>query len=78
VLWLALPIAVAAISFLQARERTCVVHAVLGTRENDDGVARLDAKLLPAVRRTSWRIAIQSAIVAAVATTVIYLIAPLG
>jgi hypothetical protein len=76
-LLLALPIAFAAFGFLQAREQTCVVHALLGTRENDDGVVKLDPNDQPEVRRRAWRVTIQSIIAAVVLTAVIYLVAGL-
>jgi hypothetical protein len=55
---LAIPVALAAVGFLQAREQTCVVHAMLGTRETDQGVVRLDPSDAPEVgvrsRRVLW------------------------
>jgi hypothetical protein len=74
-LLLVFPIAFAAFGFLQAREQTCVVHALLGTRENDDGVVKLDPRDQPEVRRRAWRVTIQSIVAAVVLTAVIYLVA---
>lgn len=57
-LTLAVPIALAAVGFLQAREQTCVVHAMLGTRETDHGVARIDpgdaSQVRTRARRVMW------------------------
>ena len=69
---LSIPIALAAFGFLQAREQTCVVHAMLGTRENDDGVVRLDPGDAPEVRRRSRRVIWQSLAWAAGITAVVF------
>ena len=74
-LLLALPIAFAAFGFLQAREQTCVVHAMLGTRETDSGVTRLDAADRPEVRRRAWRVAVRSVAVAVLVTAAVYVLA---
>lgn len=59
-LTLALPIGLSALGFFQAQEQTCVVHAVLGTRENDDGVVKLDPAQRAEVGRRARRVAAQS------------------
>jgi hypothetical protein len=76
-LFLAIPMVFAAAGLLQAREQTCVVHAMLGTRENDDGVLRLDPRDAPDVRRRAWRVGVQALATALVATIAIYLLAGL-
>jgi hypothetical protein len=72
---LALPLAFASLGFLQAREQTCVFHAALGTRENDDGVVQLDPRAAPDVKRRAWRIAAMSVVIAIVVTAAIYVVA---
>lgn len=72
---LALPFAFAALGFLQAREQTCVVHAVIGTRENDDGVVQLDPRAAADVKRRAWRVSVSSVVIAVVLAAVIYLVA---
>ena len=76
-LLLAFPIAFAAFGFLQAREQTCVVHALLGTRESDDGVVKLDPRDQVEVRRRAWRVTIESIVAAVALTAAIYLLAGL-
>ncbi|HEY4305825.1 MAG TPA: hypothetical protein VGM82_15235 [Gemmatimonadaceae bacterium] len=72
---LALPIALAALGFLQAREQTCVFHAALGTRENDDGVVKLDPRARDDVKRRAWRVGVSSVAIAVVLTAAIYFLA---
>ena len=72
-LLLVVPIALAAIGFLQAREQTCVVHAMLGTRETDQGVVRLEAQDAPEVRRRSRRVMWESLAWAIGITVAVYL-----
>lgn len=72
---LVVPIALAAVGFLQAREQTCVVHAMLGTRETDQGVVRLEAQDAPEVRRRSRRVMWESMAWAIGITAAIYLAA---
>jgi hypothetical protein len=72
---LALPLALAALGFLQAREQTCVFHAALGTRENDDGVVKLDPRAAPEVKRRAWRVAVMSLAIAVLATAALYVLA---
>lgn len=76
-LFLALPIVLAGFGFFQAREQTCVAHALLGTRENDDGVVKLDPRDGPEVGRRARRVALQSIVVAVVLTAAIYALAGL-
>jgi hypothetical protein len=75
---LAVPIALAALGFLQARARTCVFHAALGTRENDDGIVRLAPEDVGAVRRRAWRIGLESVAVGVILAIGIYVIAGLA
>lgn len=72
---LALPLAFASLGFLQAREQTCVFHAALGTRENDDGVVKLDPRAAPEVKRRAWRVGAMSVVIAIVVTAAIYVLA---
>jgi hypothetical protein len=72
---LSIPIWLAALGFLQAKEQTCVVHALAGTRETDNGVTRLDPRDLPEVRRRAWRVGVLSVVIAVVVTAVIYVLA---
>jgi hypothetical protein len=72
VLVLAIPIALAALGFLQAREQTCVFHAAVGTRENDDGVVKLDPRAAPDVKRRAWRVAALSIAIAVLVTAIVY------
>jgi hypothetical protein len=72
VLVLAIPVALAAVGFLQAREQTCVVHAMLGTRETDKGVVRLDPRDAPEVRVRSRRVLWLSTAWAVGITAVVY------
>jgi hypothetical protein len=74
---LALPIALAALGFLQAREQTCVFHAAVGTRENDDGVVKLDPRARADVKRRAWRVGVSSVVVALVLTAAIYFLTAL-
>jgi hypothetical protein len=69
---LIIPIAFAALGFLQAREQTCVYHAALGTRENDDGVVKLDPRAKADVTRRARRVWIQSIVIAVVLALAIY------
>jgi hypothetical protein len=73
---LALPIALAALGFLQAREQTCVFHAAIGTRENDDGVVKLDPRARDDVKRRALRVAGLSVALAVVLAAAIYFLAP--
>lgn len=72
---LSIPIWLSALGFLQAKERTCVVHALAGTNETDGGVTRLDPRDLPAVRRRAWLVGVLSVVIAAVVTAIIYVLA---
>ena len=71
---LSLPIALAALGFLQAREQTCVFHAALGTRENDDGVVKLDPRVRAEVSRRAWRVGVSSLLIAVVVSALIAVI----
>lgn len=68
---LVIPFAISANGFLQARERTCVVLAAMGTRETDDGgYARVsDAERAAAMRQMRW-IVVRAALIAVVATAI--------
>lgn len=70
---IAVPIALAAGSYLQAREMTCVVLCVMNAREVEDGgYARVDENETPIVRRQVMRILYRSALVGVVAATLLY------
>jgi hypothetical protein len=71
-LLLAVPVALAALGFLQAREQTCVFHAVAGTRENDDGVVKLDPRARGDVIQRARRVALLSLAIAVGVAVVIY------
>ena len=72
---LVIPFTLAALGFLQAREQTCVFHAAIGTRENDDGVVKLDPRAASDVKRRSLRVGVSSVVIAVVLTAAIYLVA---
>jgi len=74
-LLLSVPIFFAALGFLQAREETCVFHAINGTRENDDGVVKLDERAQPEVARRARRVwALSTAVTAGVLAIVFYVV----
>jgi hypothetical protein len=71
-LLLAIPVLFAALGFLQAREQTCVFHAITGTRENDDGVVKLDVRAREDVSRRARRVWLAAVASAAIVTAVVY------
>ena len=74
-LWLlVIPTLFAALGFLQAREQTCVFHAINGTRENDDGVVKLDARAKADVATRARRVWTVSIVVAVLVTAAVYFI----
>jgi hypothetical protein len=76
-LLIAIPILFAALGFLQAREQTCVFHAATGTRENDDGVVKLDVRARDDVARRARRVWSMSIVAALVITAAVYFITSL-
>ncbi len=69
------PIAIAANGFLQAREKTCVVLGVMGTREaGDGGYARMSAAECGVARRQVVSIVIKDVLIAAVATALVWVV----
>jgi hypothetical protein len=75
---LVIPITFAALGFIQAREQTCVFHAITGTRENDDGVVKLDPRAKSDVARRARRVWLMSIGIAVVTTAAVYLAASLS
>jgi len=77
VLLLVIPIAFAALGVFQAREQTCVFHAVTGTRENDDGVVKLDVRAKDDVARRARRVWLSSIAAAVVVRLAVYFLTSL-
>jgi hypothetical protein len=63
---LGIPVGIAALSFMESREKTCVVLATLGKRETDEpsGVCDLAANERAPVRRQALSITIRATLVA--------------
>ena len=74
---LVVPVLFAALGFLQAREQTCVFHAARGTRENDDGVVKLDQRASADVARRARRVWLTSIVAAVAVTAAVYLVTSL-
>jgi hypothetical protein len=72
---LALPIAMAAVGFLQAYERTCVVLGAVNKRENADGTySPMPDAECPGVRLQVKSIVLRVLLITAVATAIVYAI----
>ena len=76
-LLLVIPIMFAALGIFQAREQTCVFHAATGTRENDDGVVKLDVRAKDDVARRARRVWLMSIVAALVLTAAVYFVTSL-
>lgn len=72
--FLAIPFALSAIGFLQARERTCVMLAAVDKREVHDprGYETVESSDRAPLRRRAVSIVIRSALIAAAATAAIW------
>ena len=69
------PIALAANGFLQAREKTCVVLGVMGTRETGEGgYARMSEAECAVAQRQAVSIVVKDVLIAAVATALVWFV----
>ena len=70
---LVVPFALAAVGFVQARERTCVALGMAGKRENPDGTyADVPAAECPAINRKVTSIIVRVVLIAVAATAVVW------